>query len=292
MTLRYMEVFLALARTPHMRDVAHELFVSQAAVSSALRDFEAEIGITLFDRVGRGIRLNEKGRLLESRLAPLYHQLSSVLTLISSEELAGKLYVGASWTLASWILPQVLYDMKIRYPHVELDCQSDNTSEIVRRVEHGQLDMGFVEGDVQAAQLVITPIGHEDLVVVTADKKLAANPHKMEELMDKFWLLREVGSGTRETFLRNLTPLGLRPAQFLELAHSDAIKHVLQNPDTLSCLSLRTIEKEVEEGILFVVPISDMNFNRSFYCIERKECISTPLRKTLFMEIKNRLESQ
>ena len=57
MTLRYLEIFLALARTPNMRDAAAKLFISQAAVSSALRDFEAELGVSLFDRMGRGIRL-------------------------------------------------------------------------------------------------------------------------------------------------------------------------------------------------------------------------------------------
>ena len=89
MTLRYLEIFLALARTPNMRDAAAKLFISQAAVSSALRDFEAELGVSLFDRMGRGIRLNDKGRLLEERLAPLYNQLKNVLALVASDELAG-----------------------------------------------------------------------------------------------------------------------------------------------------------------------------------------------------------
>ena len=90
MTLRYLEIFLALARTPNMRDAAAKLFISQAAVSSALRDFEAELGVSLFDRMGRGIRLNDKGRLLEERLAPLYNQLKNVLALVASDELAGR----------------------------------------------------------------------------------------------------------------------------------------------------------------------------------------------------------
>lgn len=94
MTLRYLEIFLALARTPNMRDAAAKLFISQAAVSSALRDFEAELGVSLFDRMGRGIRLNDKGRLLEERLAPLYNQLKNVLALVASDELAGKIDPG------------------------------------------------------------------------------------------------------------------------------------------------------------------------------------------------------
>ncbi len=289
MTLRYMEVFLALAQTPNMRDVAHKMFVSQAAISSALREFESNIGVEVFDRVGRNIKLNEKGRLLAKRLAPLYHQLDNVLALLSSDELLGKLFVGASVTLANWVIPQVLYDMKIRYPHVELDCLSANTSEIVQQVESGQLDMGFVEGDVDAVDLVITPLGREELVVVTTDQKLASKPRSIEELMQYFWLLREAGSGTRETFLRHITPLGLRPEQSLELAHTDAIKHLLHNPRTLSCLSPLVVEHEIQDGSLAVVTISNMRFDRMFYCIERKESGPTPLRKALFTELQSRL---
>ncbi len=289
MTLRYMEVFLALARTPNMRDVAQHMFVSQAAISNALREFESEIGVEVFDRVGRGIRINEKGRLLEKRLSPIYQQLSNVLALLSSEELFGKLFVGASVTLANWVIPQVLFDMKSRFPHVELDYVSGNTGKIVKQVENGLLDIGFVEGDVDTISLTVLPIGSEDLVVVTSDRELAQKTHNIEDLMQYFWLLREVGSGTRETFLRHITPHGLRPKEVMELAHTDAIKQVLQNPGTLSCLSPYVVKRELQDEVLFVVPVSDIRFDRNFYCIERKESGTTPLREALLSELKSRL---
>ena len=197
MTLRYLEIFLALARTPNMRDAAAKLFISQAAVSSALRDFEAELGVSLFDRMGRGIRLNDKGRLLEERLAPLYNQLKNVLALVASDELAGKIRIGASTTLSDFVLPQVLYNFKMRHHQVEIECESGNTADIVRHVEHGLLDVGFVEGDVHNLAVEITPLAKESLVIVTADKALAeAGPYPIEALLDRHWLLREPGSGT------------------------------------------------------------------------------------------------
>ncbi len=291
MKLRYLEVFLALAQTPNMRDVAHALFVSQAAISSTLRDFEDEMGVELFERVGRGIRLNAKGRILQKRLEPLYHQLTNVLSLLSSDEPMGKLCIGASLTLSNWVIPQILYDIKKRYPHVELECLSDNTLEIVRKVESAQLDMGFVEGDVSSANLNVTFIGSEELVIVTADKDLASQPRSIEELMDKFWLLREVGSGTREKFLTSITSLGLQPAQSLDLPHTDAIKDVLQNEGTLSCLSPRSIELELRYGILHKVPMSNMHFTRNFYCVDRNENSLSALRKILIDELQARLHS-
>ena len=266
MTLRYLEIFLALARTPNMRDAAAKLFISQAAVSSALRDFEAELGVSLFDRMGRGIRLNDKGRLLEERLAPLYNQLKNVLALVASDELAGKIRIGASTTLSDFVLPQVLYNFKMRHHQVEIECESGNTADIVRHVEHGLLDVGFVEGDVHNLAVEITPLAKESLVIVTADKALAeAGPYPIEALLDRHWLLREPGSGTRETFLRQLT---------------------------LSCLSPRIVQREVRAGELFIVGVSNAQFDRTIYRVEHKALPFSSLREALSKEVESCLEEE
>lgn len=289
MTLRYLEVFLELAHTPNMRDVAARMFISQAAVSSALRDFESELRVELFDRPGRGIRLNEKGRLLQDRLAPLYGQLRNVLALVNADELMGKMYIGASATLADSVIPQILYDMKMHYAHVEIDCQSGNTTEIVQHVESGKLDIGFVEGEVQSLGVTVTPLAQEHLVVVTSSPEVAGQPRRIADLMDAFWLLREAGSGTRETLMRRLNALGLRPSVFLELEHTDAIKQVLHNPGTLSCMSPRVVAREIRFGELFVVPLVDVCFERMFYRVEHKDNPPSKLRDTLAAAVESHL---
>lgn len=225
MTLQYLEVLLALARTPNMWDATTKLFISQATISNALRDFEAKLGVSPFGRMGRGIRLNDRGRLLEERLAPLYNQPKSVLALMASGELAGKIRVGTSTTLSDSVLPQVLYNFRMRHHQVEIECESGNTADIVHHMEHGLPNIRFVEGGVHNLTVEITPLAKESLVIVTADKALAeAGPYPVEALLDRHWLLREPGSGTRETFLCRLTPRGLRPQILPEFEHSDSIE--------------------------------------------------------------------
>ena len=282
MTLRYLEVFLELARTPNMRDVAARLFISQAAVSSALRDFEAELGVTLFDRLGRGIRLNERGRLLEGRLAPLYTQLRNSLALVSSKVPAGRIRVGASATLSESVLPQILYE-------VEIDCQSGNTTRIVRAVELGRLDLGFVEGDVQSLHVRTAPLAREELVVVSTDRELAATPRELASLMGAFWLLREQGSGTRECLMRQLAARGLRPGRFMEFERTDSIRQLLHNPGTLACLSPRVVEHELRSNIFVVVPVQDAVFERLFSRVEHKDSPPSPLRDALAGQLTARL---
>ena len=293
MTLRHIKVFLALARNPNMREVAELLCVSQAAVSSALRGFEDELGSRLFVRVGRGLVLNEKGKLLEKRLAPIYAELKGVLDLTAYATLAGSLKIGASTTLADFVLPVILYDFHSSHPNVRIGCESGNTHDILHGVEDGVLDVGFVEGQVQSLVLNVRALAEETLLVVSGDRESAAGPPvSIHELMRRRWLLREQGSGAREAFLAAITPLGLRPTDFLEFNHYDPIKILLHKPGTLACVSRHIVRRELEAGELWEVPLADIRFTRTFYRVEHKDRQASPLVEVLSDRIQAYLEQK
>jgi len=278
MNIRSIEIFLALARTPHMREVASRLYLTQAGVSSALRGMESELGVALFDRVGRSLRLNEKGRLLASRLAPLYRQLDDSIHLVMTDTMVGDVRLGASTTLADYVLPQILYNFKIQHELVNISFVSASTHEIVRSVENGELDMGFVEGEVHNPKVRTIPLLEEDLVVVTSDRRLAeAGPCRLEKLMDRKWLLRQEGSGTRETFLQQVMRRGLTPNIFLEFSNNEAIKTVLHNPETLACISPLVVNTELRHKEFFIVQIEDTTFSRFFMRVVHRERTPSPL---------------
>lgn len=291
MTLRSLEIFLALARTPNMREVASRLFISQAGVSSSLRELESELGVPLFDRVGRGIRLNEKGRLLFRHLSPLYRQLNDSLALVVSDEMVGDLRLGASTTLADYVLPQILYDFKQKHRLVNVSFYSASTKEIVQRVEDGTLDMGFVEGDVHSLKTQVMPLSKDRLVVVTSDRDFAeAGPYPIARLISGKWLIRQEGSGTRETFLANLMRMGLSPKIFLEFSNNDAIKSVLRNKGTLACISPLVISSELRREELFVVPVSDVEFSRTFMRVLHRDRTPIQLLQHVSDAVRSRLE--
>lgn len=291
MTFRYIEVFLALARTPNMREVASRLYISQAAVSSSLRGLESELGIQLFDRVGRGMRLNEKGRLLAAQLAPLYLQLSDSLSLAVSNEMSGNLRLGASTTLADFVLPQMLYDFKMKHRLVYMSFKSASTKDIVLGVEDGSLDLGFVEGEAQSLKLQSTPLRQERLVVVTSDWKFAQDgPYTLAQLMDAKWLLRQEGSGTRETFLSHAQRMGLMPNIFLEFSDNDAIKSVLRNRGTLACISPLVVATEIRRREFFIVTVQDADFSRTFLRIMHRDKPLSPLLQRFCQTVADGLE--
>ncbi|WP_320008658.1 LysR substrate-binding domain-containing protein [Maridesulfovibrio sp.] len=290
MKLRHIEIFLALARTPNMREVSSRLFLSQAGVSSALRLFENELGVLLFDRVGREIRLNEKGRLLFTYLAPLYRQIDDSIDMIMSGAMVGNVKLGASATLADYVLPQVLYDFKTRHDRVNISLESGSTKEIVKQVEAGTLDMGFVEGDVTSTGVRTASLCKDNLVVISSDIKLAENgPYPIAKLAEKNWLIRQEGSGTRELFLQNVMQKGVSPKIFLEFSNNEAIKTVLHNPGTLTCISPRVVESELRRNEFYTVPISDVQFSRFFLQVLHKRRNLSPLLQGISEAVMERL---
>ena len=247
-------------------------------MSSALRSFEDELGSQLFVRVGRGLVLNEKGKLLEKRLAPIYAELKSALDMTTYATLAGNLKIGASTTLADFVLPVIIYDFHKSHPNAHIRSKSGNTLSILRDVEKGLLDVGFVEGHVRSMRVNVRALAQESLIVVCGDREIASSgPLPMAELMNRSWLLREQGSGTREALLAAITPLGLRPRDFLEFNHYDPIKILLRRPGTVACMSRFIVQRELERGELWEIPLADIRIRRTFYCVEHKDRPPSPL---------------
>ncbi len=290
MTIKQFEIFLALALKPNMRETAKQFFLSQAAVSSSLHAFEEELGAQLFDRVNNRLVLNEKGKLLQEKLIPIYAQIKEMLSIVNSSQMAGELCIGASTTLADYILPQIVYDLNKKYTDVKIHCEARNTAEIIQNVLDNVYDIGFVEGEVQNLKIKLTPLVDEKLVVLTADEEFAsAKEYSIASLMDKEWLLREKGSGTREVFLNKINTFGIRPAKFMQFNHNKPITSLLSNKDTLACLSPYVVARELKAKELFIVKVTDIEFIRTLYQVERKDKVRSALTDIFIYETKKKI---
>ncbi len=286
MTIKQFELFLALARTPNMRKIAVDFYMTQAAVSSSLHSFEEEIGFLVFDRVNNRLLLNEKGKILQQKLLPIVAQLKETFTYLSNDIYSGELHIGASTTLADFIIPQILYDFNTSHTNSRIYCEADNTAEIVAGVENGKYDIGFVEGDVHSLGVKIQPLVEDTLIIVTSDKDFAdAQSYGIDSLMDKNWLLREKGSAARELFINTLSELGLRPNNYMTFNHYRPIKTLLENPNTLACLSSYVVRAELEEGSVYQVSVPEIEFKRTFYKVEHKDREASPLVELFVKEL-------
>ena len=226
LSLRELEVFAAVAACESVTRAAAEVALSQSAASQALAQLEQALGVPLFDRIGRGLQLNEHGRTLLPRARALLDEAAALQDLFG--EAALSLRLGASTTIANYLLPQRLAALRQRWPQCRVSLQVANTRDIVAAVAALQADFGLIEGPCHHPALHSLPWQQDELLVfAAANHPLAGRQVGLAELAAAPWLLRETGSGTREEVERVLLPhLGSLNVE-MELGDSEAIKRAV-----------------------------------------------------------------
>lgn len=213
MTLEQLRVFVAVAELEHVTAAARALNLTQSAVSNSLAALEARHDVRLFDRVGRGVMLNETGRvfLAEARaVLARADAAEAALTDIGAVR-RGRLSFFASQTIASYWLPARLGAFHAIHPGVELEVAAGNTREAAAAVREGAVELGFIEGELDDPALVQQVVGTDRMVLVAAPCQPWSEHKRVvpAALSTMPWILREPGSGTRSTLEAALVSAGI-----------------------------------------------------------------------------------
>jgi DNA-binding transcriptional LysR family regulator len=278
LTIRQLEIFIELAKNPHLGKVAQEIGLTQSAVSMAIRTLEDVLEKKLFDRINKKLVLNEYGRLFLQQIEPPVRQLIDTEKRVREDHHIGEIKIGASSSIANYLIPHIIYRFKEQYPGAVIRLESGNTKDVIHLVENGQVDIGFVEGEFDSIDVKYEILGDDELYVVTGDPEMdCRREYGIEELMEKKWILREKGSGTREVFLNYLGDHKKRLNVFMELNHAGGVKAILNNKDTLACLSQYCLRKELINGLLRRLQIKHIRFTRSFFIVWHRRKILSPI---------------
>jgi len=284
MTLRELEIFFTLSKTNHTAEVAKKLHISQSAVSLAIKSLEMKLGEKLFDRVGKHIILNERGKFFKNLTKPHFNALKEAAWTFKKDMLVGELKVAASRTIGDYIMPQIFFDFKKLYPAVYISNTTQNSKEIVEMVLKGEINLGFIESKIEDKNLYMQKLKSDELIVVTSDKSLKDKELYIDELSEKTWLLREEGSGTREIFLQEIAQNQKELKNRLVFSSFESIKRVLsQNSDAITCISSLCVQEEIKRGVFFEVRLKNFSFKRDFYMIHHKN----KYKNRLFVEFTN-----
>jgi len=250
-SLRELEVFCAIAQHDHVHRAAEAVALTQSAASQALARLEAALGRPLFDRRGRRLVLNDNGRQLLPRARALLDQAQEVQTLW--DEGGPALNLGASSTIANYLLPAQLAAYRQAHPGAPVQLTVGNTREVVAAVAAMEVDFGLIEGVCSDSHLQVERWRADELVVIAAPAHALARQPTRAQLAAAPWLLREPGSGTREEVERwLLTHLGSVRAD-MELGNSEAIKRAVAAGLGLSCLSRSAVADFLASGALVEV---------------------------------------
>jgi DNA-binding transcriptional LysR family regulator len=253
-TLRQLSVFVAVARLGSTRGAGEALAMSQSAASAALGELEAAVNELLFDRHGRKLMLNDAGRALLSRAAPLVESAESLSRTFESSTLS--LRIAASSTIGNYVLPAILVRFLAEHPTAKLDVSIQNTQGVLDAVSGFNADIGLMEGSSHDPDVVVQPWMDDEMVVVAAPHSPVVRcARRRNDLASADWIVREPGSGTREFVEQQIGhTLGALNIAF-ELGDSEAIRRTLIAGYGISCLSRHVVAEDLEAGRL--VEIND-----------------------------------
>ncbi|AVG14767.1 MULTISPECIES: LysR family transcriptional regulator [Chromobacteriaceae] len=269
-SLRELEVFVAVAELDTVTRAAERVALTQSAASQALDKLEQGLGAKLFDRVGRRLLINEHGRLLLPRARALLDAAGDVQGLFDGGGLA--LRIGASTTIANYLLPPLLAAFRRDWPQARLELEVANTRDIVEAVAAFRVDFGLIEGPCHHPELLASPWRQDELLVFAAvSHPLAGRKVAAAELAEAEWILREAGSGTREEVERVLLPHLMRLSISMELGHSEAIKHAVAAGLGVSCLSRHVVADLLAAGSVVEVDADLPRLTRTLYRVQHRD---------------------
>lgn len=272
-TLKQLQVFLAVASHENVSHAAQELAISQSAASTALKELEQRFDLSLFDRVGKRLQLNDQGQALRPRAAALLAQAQELEQSLKSHATAGELKVGATLTIGNYLAVGIMADFINQHPNASVALTVENTAAIAARVKNFELDLGLIEGELVDTHLDVIFWRDDELTPFCAPDHPLARVGRLsdQQLIEADWIVREQGSGTRQAFDRAmagiLPELNLR----LELQHTEGIKRAVEAGLGIGCLSQLTLEEAFRRGTLVPLAAPHRNWQRKFYFILHKQ---------------------
>jgi DNA-binding transcriptional LysR family regulator len=278
MNFRKLEVFYEVAKELNMTKTSKKLFISQPAVSQMISELENELGVKLFNRIGKRLYLSSEGELFKGysrRILNLYDEATS--SIKDTVELKkGRLVIGASTTIGNYVLPRLVGDFIKLYPGVEFSIEIENTEKICELILQNKLDFAFVEAEVEEYEIESMKIWDDELVFISSPQ----DNLDIYGIPKKRFILREKGSGTRWEFEKTMLAKGINYEVFMELGNTEAIKKSVEAGMGVSCISKLAIKNEVEDGRLKSYSFDGLHIGRNFNLVYHRDKFFNKLMKT------------
>lgn len=295
MNLNHLRVFASVAEHGNLTRAARELNVSQPAISKQLGDLEEDLGTQLVDRLPRGVRLTEAGEVL----------LTHAQRILQAERAAqqdlrdlrglgrGKLSVGASTTVGSYLVPSLMGELHRQHPGVQLDLTIANTASVQSAVLENSCDVGLIEGFVSSDLLAVETLIADDMIGIAAPSHPALQkaPLRAAALSELPLLMREQGSGSREVVEAALRKRALEVTPVMSLGSTEAIKSAVIHGLGIAFVSRLTVEHELQTKRLVELTFSDLQIRRDLYLVALKGKRHSPAASAFIALTRRRLRS-
>jgi LysR family transcriptional regulator, transcriptional activator of the cysJI operon len=277
-----LKIFCTVAETKSFSKTSEIIHLTQPAVSLQIQAIEEKYETKLFDRSSSTVTLTPAGEIL-------YKYAKEILTLYVSAEKAigkqtgiikGSIAIGAGSNIGNYILPSVITEFKKAHPKIKLYLTVANTKRVAELLNAGNIDVGFVEGDVLKQKMVVRKLlADELLLIVSAEHPWSKRKEvSVAELVKEPFIFREAGSATRQMIEKFLARHGIALSEMkisTILGSTEAIKDAVENGLGISIISRWAARKESRYGALQLLSIKEEKIVRDFSLIISKNSVSS-----------------
>jgi DNA-binding transcriptional LysR family regulator len=275
MDVRELEVFLSVAKHLNFTRAGEEVYLSQPSVSVRIRELEKELGVKLFEQLGKKVALTEAGRLLvpfARRVIAAVDDARHAIEELQGME-RGTLRIGASTTPGMYLVPKIVARFKGRFPKVEVRLGIKDTREVEEGVVNNEFDFGFVGGHLAGDQLDVLPWLTDEVALVVPAGHILARKRRVElkDLVGERFIVREQGSATQAAVERSLRASGLQVEAVMEMSNPEAVKQAVQGGLGLAFLSKFAVLTELKAGTLVAVRVRGLKIERELKIAHHKD---------------------
>lgn len=271
----HLRTFLAVARHANFTRAAEELFLTQPAVSRQMDQLAKDLGVVLFEQLGKSIHLTAAGTLLKNeaeRLLGAMDRATESLRALASPD-RGRIAIGASSTPGLYLLPPIIGSFCNRFPTAELHYAVENSRRVEHRILANELDLGFVGVAPNDSSIVADKLLEDRIVIFATPNHPFASRRDIElkQLTDSPWIIREQGAATRELVERRFSKAKLKPSRVIEMNCPEGVKALVSAGVGISYMSVHGLAAELGRKQLRILNVRDFDVRRPIFAIRHRD---------------------
>ena len=252
MDLKQLQTFLTAAETLSFTQTAQLLDYAQSSITAQIKSLEEELGVILFERLGKRVTLTDEGERLQQYAQKMLELNSEMKKAVSNEQAQVVLKIGAQESQCVYRLPSILQQYQKAYPQVKIIFKPVHTTEVAKDLlQSGNLDVAFISDAYKETPMLYRErLIQEQIIFVSAPTSIKSHTLSAQQLSAETMLLTENGCSYRNQLEAQLQQEGLLPLQMIEFASIEAIKQCVMAGLGITFLPKMVVEKELENGQL------------------------------------------